>query len=390
MRIIEYLQTERTSAMKGFKTYVITKKTLIKAAVCVSVIISIIIVFFILSNNDKDKTVSVFSVSPDEILDEGTVGAESKKTLKDSINDLLGFDADKPETIIRSSSASFEKLNDKTNKEPSPIPQATEDSGGEKAPESNEYHLAALPTHEEIANSVGLKINNSTDYSVDINELCKEPLDIELKSDEPEVLVIHTHTTECYNGNEMTGEAERTTNEAYNMCRIGDIVSQKLEIYGIETIHDKTIHDYPTYQSSYTRAMKTIDKNMEQYSSIKVIIDIHRDAYVYPDGSKLRVSTKINGEDVAQVMLVLGTDGMGLSHPYWKSNLIFASKIQNAAEIMYPGMMRPLNLRRERFNMHATRGSILIEIGSNGNNLEEASKSAEYIADAIAAVLLNG
>ena len=123
---------------------------------------------------------------------------------------------------------------------------------------------------------------------------------------------------------------------------------------------------------------------------MKVVIDLHRDAYVYPNGTKLRVEADVNGESCAQVMLVLGTDSMGLYHPYWRTNLSLAAKIQSAADVMYPGMMRPINLRRERFNMHVTKGSLLVEIGSNGNTLTEAKTAAENLGTAIAAALLNG
>jgi stage II sporulation protein P len=97
----------------------------------------------------------------------------------------------------------------------------------------------------------------------------------------------------------------------------------------------------------------------------------------------------VNGVSTAKVMIVCGTDAMGLEHPYWRENFKLASKIQNAAQIMYPGMMRPINLRRERFNMHTTKGSLLFEIGSNGNTLDQAIEGGRNTAEAVAAVLLD-
>ena len=368
--------------MKRFKTYVITKKTLIKASIIiVSITASVLTVVLSTNNRNDDEVISVFSESPDKILDKGLISDKNQNEINDILTEILGFDAQEPDSIIQQSSASFNEIN-KADPTEKPIEKPTE------APKQKEYR--ELPTHNEIIKSVGLKINNATDYTVDIDKLCSENWGEKLNFSEPEVLIIHTHTTECYIGDEMTGESERTTNEAYNMCKIGDAVADSLNRNGVQTIHDKTIHDYPTYQGAYTRAAKTIEKNLSQYPSIKVVLDIHRDAYIYPDGSKLKVSNTVNGENIAQVMLVLGTDSMGLSHEFWQSNLILGAKIQNTAEIMYPGLMRPLNLRRERFNMNATKGSLLLEIGSNGNTLNEALKSAEYIGNAIAAALING
>ena len=359
--------------MSGFRTYIITKKTLIKCGIIFSLIIlAVICLVMLLSEQEATDTVTVFSYNAENILDKGVVSDDDSLTTKKVVENILGFDASDPVSIIESSGTEFER----SSPEPAPdtetqLPQNTEKS-----------------TPEEVAIS-DFKINNATNYEIDLNMLCKQPLDIKLELREPEVLIVHTHTTECYNGNEMTGESERTTNEKYNMCRIGSIVSETLNSHGIKTVHDKTIHDYPSYQGAYTRALKTIEKNLKEYPSIKVVLDIHRDAYVYADGSKLRVSTQIDEEDVAQVMLVLGTDSMGLEHINWKSNLTLAAKIQSSAQKMYPNIMRPLNLRRERFNMHMTKGSLLLEIGSNGNSLPEAEKAAVNIANVIAGVLLN-
>lgn len=357
--------------MKGFKTYIITKKLLIKSGIAATVAVVAAISGIVLAKCEKEPSVSAFSPTAEHILDEGIKSEKSGKTLKERINDVFGFEADNPISVIGQSSASIKQT--KTDIPPTPTPQETA--------------VAKLPTHSEIINSQGLDINNATNYEVDIDDMCKAPLDVKLNLKSAEVLIVHTHTTECYIGDEMTGEAERTTNEKYNMCRIGDIVSDTLNSHGIKTIHDKTIHDYPSYQGAYTRALKTIEKNIKENPEIKVVLDIHRDAYVYADGSKLRVATD---EGAAKVMLVLGTDSMGLDHPFWKSNLTLAAKVQNAAEIMYPDLMRPINLRRERFNMHMSKGSLLLEIGSNGNNLKEAEKSAEYIGNALAAALING
>lgn len=377
--------------MKGFKTYVITRKTLVRYLIIIALaVVSVTSVIIHIKKQSTDcETAAVFEDFAENIIDEGVADDSGGKTLRDIVAEILGFDSDNAESIIDSSSSSF-RLANNSEPTPAPTPETTVAPVYTPEPETPSETIATLPTHEQIINSVGLELNNATDYAIDINEMCKNPSDIKLTLNEPEVLVMHTHTTECYDGDSMSGESERTTNESYNMCKLGDILCDTLAQYGIIAIHDKTIHDYPSYQGSYTRAMKTIEKNIAENPSIKVVIDLHRDAYVYSDGSKLKVSTSIDGTEVAKAMLVLGTDSMGLSHDNWRSNLTFAAKIQNAAEIMYPTLMRPINLRRERFNMHATNGSILVEIGSNGNSLSEAEKTAEYLGCAIAAALLNG
>lgn len=390
--------------MRRFRTFIITKQLLFRAAAAVAAAAALgVSAAVIFGGDDTDnaavieteEAAAVFSSSDGNAADEDesykdiisdTIPTGDSPSLTERIKAVLGLS--EPDSIINSASSAVE-----TAAETAETPAQTEKTETETTPEPKDdtVHTAAeLPSHEQMISSVGLEINNATNYNVDPDTLCAADSATKLTLDAPEVLIVHTHTTECYDGDAMTGESERTTNQDYNMCAVGDVIAERLGEYGIQVIHDKTIHDYPTYQSAYTRTLETINKNMEQYPSIKVVLDVHRDAYIYNDGSKLRVAAEINGEETAQVMLVVGTDSMGLYHPHWTDNLTLASKIQNAAEIMYPGLMRPINLRRERFNMHVTRGSLLLEVGSNGNSLTEAKRAGAYIADAVAAALLNG
>ena len=340
----------------------------------------------------KKDSVPVFNEKNDseyiEILDSGLIHKESKQGIVQKIKEIIGFNTDKPETIISDFSPVFD---DKPKPEVTEPPQATESPAHTEHPKEEQKSAPVqFPSKQQILTAEKLEINNATSYSVDLKELCakENSFSIERNSAEPQILIIHTHTTECFDGDAMNGETERNTNEEKNIVAVGNVIAQTLEQNGIHCVHDKTVHDYPSYQGAYTRELSTINYNLKQYPSIKAVIDVHRDAYIYPDGSKLTVKYDRNGVSTARGMLVIGTDSLGLSHPNWRDNLSFASKIQNAADIMYPGMMRPINLRRERFNMHTTKGSILIEIGSNGNTLAEAKEGGKNIANSLSAVLL--
>lgn len=363
-----------------FTAIVITKKKII-TVVCIAAILGVAAVLSAIP-----KSIPAFNTSAEKIVSDVLPG-DDETGIKKLINTLLGFDADEPEEIV-GQMLPYEapERNEATSPSPTPAPpeenSASADNASEKLPEK-------FPSREEINASAGIDINNATAYGVDIDALCGEEMPFSINPEEPSVLVIHTHTTECYNGDAMSGETERTTDEEKNMIAVGNVICGILEENGIKTIHDTTVHDYPSYQSAYTRTLTTINANLNSYPSIKVVLDVHRDAFVYSDGSKLRVSCDQNGTETARVMIVVGTDSMGLSHPNWRGNLTFAAKIQNASEIMYPGLMRPIDLRKERFNMHAAPGSLILEVGSNGNTLAEALEGGASVARAISAVLLN-
>jgi len=49
--------------------------------------------------------------------------------------------------------------------------------------------------------------------------------------------------------------------------------------------------------------------------------------------------------------------------------------------------MRPIKLCDYRYNQQLTPGSLLLEVGTSGNTLEEALTSAELFAEAVGPVL---
>lgn len=396
LRINKIALYERDKIMK-FKTVVITKKKLIIAGVGILFLGGIITAVSLI----PPKTVDVFNNQNEiyeDILSEGLPNNKEKSfNIKDIAKKILGFDIENPETIISEYSSAFDGTTSQTEKENTSEEIAEENTEQnteeqteeqtEETPDNTVQEEVPLPNKSQICTANNLKMNNATTYNVDVNALCGEELTINTDTDGPKVLVVHTHTTECYDGDQMNGETERNTDESMNVVAVGNEICRVLEENGIKTVHDTTYHDYPSYQGSYTRALSTIETQLKNNPSIEIVLDVHRDAFIYSDGSKLAVTCEENGISTAQVMLVVGTNSMGLWHENWQENLKFASKIQNAAEIMYPGLMRPINLRKERFNEHMTKGSLILEVGSNGNTLAQAKEGGKDVARAIAAVL---
>ena len=239
-------------------------------------------------------------------------------------------------------------------------------------------------------NNVYLK--NNTSANIDIKSLLNKNLNIKIaKNSSPQVLIMHTHTTESYMQKDEKYYTEdfnsRSTDNSKNMAKIGDIIAEKLNKNGIKTIHDKTHHDYPEYTGSYGRAAKTVEYYLKKYPTIKIVLDLHRDAVSTDDG-KAKLVTKINGKNAAQVMLVMGSQtGSITNHPNWKENLSLAIKLQQTMEAKYPTLARPLMLASKKYNQNLSRGSLLIEFGTDVNTLEEASYSAELVGDSLVSLL---
>ncbi len=230
-----------------------------------------------------------------------------------------------------------------------------------------------------------LKLWNVSGIQPDVQALLARPLNWDLVSREPTVLILHTHSTESYTKN---GEAYqetsdyRTLDENYNMLSIGDRVAQLLRQAGIGVVQDRELHDYPSYNGSYTDARKSIAEYLEQYPSIRLVLDLHRDASGDPN-NQLRTLAVVEGRSSAQLMLVMGTDAAGQYHPHWQENLALGLKLQYQLESLAPGITRPVCLRSQRFNQDMTSGSLLIEVGAAGNTHDEAMLAAEILAQAI-------
>ena len=204
----------------------------------------------------------------------------------------------------------------------------------------------------------------STVKDPDIAALLEKPLTWDLYGTEPTVLIVHTHTTESYTKSGETYEETsswRTLDENYNMLSIGDRVAQVLEDAGIS-------------------ARASIQEYLDQYPSIQLVLDLHRDA----SGSlynQLRTAVELDSQTSAQLMIVLGTN-----YDTYEDNLSLGLKLQVQLERQAPGITRPLQLRASRFNQDLCPGALLVEVGAAGNTHGEALLAAQELAQAVIAL----
>lgn len=224
-------------------------------------------------------------------------------------------------------------------------------------------------------------------YRPDLEKLLLQSLNWDLTGDAPTVLIIHTHASESYtrqSGQDYVETADyRTLNEAYNMVAVGDKLTQLLTAAGICVLHDRQIHDYPSYTAAYSNSREAARYYLNQYPSIQVVLDLHRDAAENADGSQYATSATVNGEKVAQLMLVVGTNASGNYHPGWQENLAIALKLQVLLEKQAPGITRQTVLRAQRFNHDLSAGAMIVEVGTAGNTLEEAMGAIPVLAQAL-------
>lgn len=231
-----------------------------------------------------------------------------------------------------------------------------------------------------------------TFYTLNIEDLLSKKADLLIESkDKPTVLIYHSHTTEAYQtldvGYYTTAFNERNDDIGQNMVRVGEEITAQLEKAGFKVIHDKTIYD-KNYSDAYNLSDVSIKKYLEENPNIDVTIDVHRDSINFKDGTKVKPVANIMDKKAAQIMIIPGCEyGEIKNFPDWEYNLRFALQLQQKAEEMYPGLMRPILFSARRYNLFETHNSILLEMGSDGNTLEEAVYSGKLIGSALAEVL---
>ena len=267
---------------------------------------------------------------------------------------------------------------------PTPTPEPTPTPTPTPTPEPTP---APTPEIVPFTDDTGMEIRNKTDLEADIAALMAEPLTQRLSAEGPQILIIHTHGTEAYlpaAGEEYTpSDPYRTTDPERSVIRVGDALCSALEEYGLRVLHDRTLYDYPSYAGSYERAAASIEAYLAEYPDIALVLDVHRDA-IGDASTVYKTCAAANG--TAQVMLVCGTDEY-LEHPLWRENLKLALAMQAAATSANGALMRPIHLAPERYNQQYTTGSLIIEVGTNGNTLSEALAAAELFGRAAGEML---
>ena len=235
-------------------------------------------------------------------------------------------------------------------------------------------------------------VKNNAGISIDLKSELSEPFKLGLgDASAPQVLIYHTHATESFLSESRDyytdADVSRTTDTAKNMVAVGEQTANALRAAGFSVLHDASLHDYPSYNGSYTASAKTIKSYLAKYPSIKVVIDLHRDAVSSGD-DKVKLCREIGGRNAAQVMLVMGSQsGSVTGYPNWKQNFRLAIRLHQKLETLYPGLARPILLVSKKYNQNLSNGGMLIEIGTDANSLDEALYSGALVGNALAEML---
>ena len=394
----EYLRTKESKLKRWYKIYLITTIS--------TVFLMLFLLLCGLNNNIE------FSLPRADEIASFFISGEFMDLSGDSAN---GDQNDSPGGIFDIMNGIMIPSKDQSDTDSVIVPDKNDPSGNTQIPPSSieniyDFDYSKVPDGESAVIPMDLSLTsygssyiyNSTGYTPNANALLAAKLsfsdDVIYVSSkiEPLVLILHTHATESYlpNGSisykDTGGELARSDDINESVVAVGSIMAEILNENGIPTLHCTLLHDKLQYKDSYARAEETIKQYLERYPSIKLVIDLHRDAVIKSTGEIVRPVTSIDGEAVAQVMCVVGSDWSGNRCDNWENNLALALQLRERLNFKYTSLCRPTYLRSSTYNQELAPYSLLLEIGACGNSLEEAKRAAILVANELATIIKSG
>ena len=252
-----------------------------------------------------------------------------------------------------------------------------------KIPRINEY-LFKLST-----NKIDIKIKPKNILYFGLNTKIKNlnsPNTLSLISDKenvanPIVYIYNTHQSEEY---------DKSFNDAYNIAyttwTASYILSDYLKEYNINSlVENNSIKEYLnsnnlTYNKSYEASRFYINNRLNEYSSIKYLIDLHRDSL-----SKDKTTVLIDGKNYAKIKFVVGLDNKNYNY-----NLSLAYKLSNNLGLISGGIIEKQGKKVNGvYNQDLSPNVILIEVGGVDNNIEEVALSLKMFAEVLSKEINN-
>ena len=196
----------------------------------------------------------------------------------------------------------------------------------------------------------------------------------EMTTEEPLVYIYNTHQTEKYIGNDITPTPSVLTAAYY--------LKDKLENNGIKTIVEESDiteilkNNNWNYNQSYKASRINLEKIKKEYPSIKIFIDLHRDAV-----NKNLSTVTIDNKEYAKILFVIGKE-----HNNYLQNLEFTKSINDLIEKKYPQITKGI-LQKEGpgvngiYNQDLGTNIILMEVGAHENTIDEVTNTLDLISD---------
>lgn len=245
------------------------------------------------------------------------------------------------------------------------------------AEKSYRYRWEELTSYEDLIKAF-YAVDSTTvagEELLQAQTLLERDMRIRGSSETPQILIYHTHSREGF-ADSVEGD------ENSGILGAGAYLATLLQNrYGYNVIHNNGRYD-DERDYAYSNALPAIEALLEEYPTIEVVIDLHRDEMP----ADRRLVMDLQGRPTAQFMFFNGLcrtkkgEIDRLENPYLMDNLALSFQMQAACNEYYPGIARRIYLKAYRYNMHLCPKTLLIELGAQNNTEEEIHNACEPLA----------
>ena len=193
-------------------------------------------------------------------------------------------------------------------------------------------------------------------------------------SESPVVLILHTHTSEAYYDADGDEPLRMLT---HSVVAVGERLAQELTGRGVPAVHCAVIHDGE--KSSYESAADTIETMLRIYPSIEYVIDLHRAEETDSSGNALK---SLSSDGSAQIRITVSSGGV-----LTRDTLALALSLRRELNLDGERYCMPVVFTDSRYNSALAAYYMKVDVGTQGNDIDEAMAAGVRFAEMFARIL---
>ncbi|MBE5927190.1 MAG: stage II sporulation protein P [Lachnospiraceae bacterium] len=247
----------------------------------------------------------------------------------------------------------------------------------------NTYSVKKLSDFDFLLNNFYTVASSTEVYKSDLdpNVLLNKDMTMKQDNSKPQILIYHTHSQETFIDSKM-GKQDMS------IVGVGTYLTEILtEQYNYNVIHLTDSFDIVNgvldRHKAYDQSLAKVKQVLEEYPSIELMIDLHRDGV----DESMHLVTEVNGKPTAQIMFFNGLSRLAsvgeidyLYNPNREDNLALSLQMKMKAEAYYPGLTRKNYLHAYEYNLSLLPKAMLIEVGAQTNTFQEELNAMEPLA----------
>lgn len=201
----------------------------------------------------------------------------------------------------------------------------------------------------------------------------------------PAIGIYQTHSRESFWSAMPPGSSVAySTDWPKTIVQVGWWLSEDIHQAGVAVIQSRVDNMSEGLLASYNQSYYTAKRLLRDYPSVRLLIDLHRQANDVP-------TIDVHGKSVAKILIVVGSNQL-LPNPYWHDNYEVALRLATALKKLSPNILvgNGVDTVPYRYNQQLLPGDLMIEVGGPNNTLAQERRAAHILAQALVRLVKDG